>query len=145
MPAHTEQQHSPYTPEQLFALVADVEKYPEFLPWCRAARILERKDNEFLGELVISFAHLTESYVSRVVLQHPRAISVTMVSGPFEHLTNNWTFTPATGGGTTIDFALDFKFRSRILEKMIGGLFKKATAKMVDAFKARADQLYGAP
>lgn len=141
MPIHTEQQFSPYSPQQLFDLVADVEKYPEFLPWCRAARILERKDGEFLGELVISFAHFSESYVSRVVLDPPHGIEVTMVRGPFEHLSNSWKFTPENGG-TRIDFSLDFKFRSRVLEKLIGGLFSKATAKMVSAFKARADVLY---
>jgi coenzyme Q-binding protein COQ10 len=143
MPLHTEQQFSPYTPQQLFDLVSDVARYPEFLPWCRAARILERKENEFLGELVISFAHLTESYVSRVTLHPSHAIDVVLVRGPFEHLTNNWKFTPGKDGGTVIDFSLDFKFRSKILEKMIGPLFSKATAKMVSAFKARADVLYG--
>ncbi len=145
MPSHSEQQFSSYTPQQLFALVADVEKYPEFLPWCRAARIIERRENEFLGELVISFAHITESYISRVTLIPDKggiaAIDVVMVKGPFEYLTNNWKFT-ATEKGTVIDFTLDFKFRSRILEKLIGSLFTKATGKMVAAFKARADVLY---
>ncbi len=143
MPSHSEQQFSPYSPKQLFYMVADVEKYPEFLPWCRAARILERKDNVFLGELIISFAHITESYTSKVTL-NPEAgtIDVVMVKGPFEHLTNRWQFNEAKGG-TNIDFALDFKFRSKILEKLIGGLFSKASAKMVDAFKARATALYG--
>lgn len=147
MPSHTEQQVSPYTPKQLFDLVVDIEKYPEFLPWCRAARILERGENEFLGELVISFAHITENYTSRVTLTPPQentagSIDVVMVKGPFEHLTNNWKFTP-TENGTIIDFALDFKFRSRILEKLIGSLFSKATNKMVSAFKKRAEELYG--
>jgi coenzyme Q-binding protein COQ10 len=147
MPHHTEQQFSPYSPQQLFDLVADIEKYPQFLPWCRAARIIERKDGEFLGELVISFAHLTESYTSRVKLTPPEdskpgIIDVVMVKGPFEYLANHWKFTP-TEGGTNIDFSLDFKFRSRILEKLIGSLFGKATAKMVSAFKERATALYG--
>jgi coenzyme Q-binding protein COQ10 len=142
MPRHTEQQLSPYTPKQLFDLVVDIEKYPQFLPWCRAARILERNENEFLGELVISFAHITESYTSRVTLSEPHSIDVVMVKGPFEHLTNHWKFTP-TENGTRIDFALDFKFRSRILEKLIGSLFSKATGKMVTAFKKRAQELYG--
>lgn len=148
MPSHRESQTLPYTVPQLFALVADVERYPDFLPWCRAARVLERRDGEFLGELVIAFHHLTESYVSRVVLDpppHPEgaaAISVTMVKGPFEYLTNHWRFTP-TAAGTQIDFALDFRFRSRLMEKLIGGLFARATARMVSAFKQRADQLYG--
>lgn len=146
MPSHSESRLLPYTPQQLFALVADIEQYPAFLPWCRAARILSRSEGEFLGELVISFHHLTESYTSRVVLNPPEQgagrIDVTMVKGPFEHLTNQWVFTPAQGG-TQIDFALDFKFRSRILEKLIGGLFAKATARMVAAFTERAGVLYG--
>lgn len=147
MPSHTEQQLSPYSPQQLFDLVVDIEKYPVFLPWCRAARILKRGENEFLGELVISFAHITESYTSRVTFTPPQenmagSIDVVMVKGPFEHLTNHWKFTP-TANGTIIDFTLDFKFRSRILEKLIGSLFSKATNKMVTAFKKRAHELYG--
>ena len=144
MPTHSEQQLLPYTPQQLFDLVADVEKYPQFLPWCRAARILDRRQHEFMGELVISFAHLSESYVSRVELETPHAINVTMVSGPFDYLTNRWRFTPQ-GESTQVDFFLDFKFRSRILEKSMGPLFGKATAKMVSAFKQRAETLYGKP
>lgn len=148
MPAHTEQQQSRYTPRQLFDMVADIERYPEFLPWCRAARILERRENELVGELVISFGSLRESYTSRVELKRPQddadagAIDVTMLKGPFDHLVNRWRFTPAQGGAR-IDFFLDFKFRSRILEKLMGGLFTKATTKMVTAFRERADALYG--
>jgi len=141
MPRHSETQFLPYSPQQLFDLVADVEKYPQFLPWCRAARVVERGEGEFLGELVISFAHMSESYVSRVVLSPYEKISVTMVRGPFEHLVNEWKFTPENGG-TRIDFMLDFKFRSRMLEKLMGSLFTKATNKMVDAFKTRAEALY---
>ena len=149
MPSHAERQNSPYTTLQLFELVADIERYPDFLPWCRAARIIERTDDGCLAELVISFSHMTERYTSRVVLQRPisaheaGAIDVTMVKGPFEHLVNRWRFTPKEQGGTEIDFFLDFKFRSRILEKLIGSLFGKATATMVSAFKTRADILYG--
>ncbi|MCE2926307.1 MAG: type II toxin-antitoxin system RatA family toxin [Rickettsiales bacterium] len=143
MHSHHETQHSPYTPEQLFAMVVDIEEYPKFLPWCRAARILERKENEFLGELVISFAHLTESYVSRVSLAPHSGVDVSLVRGPFKQLSNSWRFTPKPGGGTQIDFSLSFEFRTKLLEKLIGALFGRATAKMVSAFKARADVLYG--
>lgn len=142
MPSHSEKQILPYTQEQLFDLVADIERYPEFLPWCRAARILERNGNELLAELVISFAHMSESYTSRVVLERPQAIGVTMVKGPFEYLTNRWRFT-SMDGKTQIDFHLDFKFRSRMLETLIGGLFAKATARMGGAFRERAESLYG--
>lgn len=153
MPSHAEQQIMPYTTQQLFDLVADIERYPDFLPWCRAARIIERKPDEFLGELVIAFHHLSENYTSRVSMKRPASpseagsIDVVMVKGPFEYLVNRWRFTPvesATGGqgGSEIDFFLDFKFRSRILEKIMGGLFGKATSKMVSAFKERANVMY---
>jgi coenzyme Q-binding protein COQ10 len=148
MPAHTEQQFLPYNTQQLFDMVADIERYPEFLPWCRAARITERSGNGFLGELIISFAPFTERYTSRVELARPvgpgeaGAIDVTMVKGPFEHLVNRWRFTPAEGG-TQVDFFIDFKFRSGMLEKMIGSFFGKAVSKMVTAFKERAAALYG--
>lgn len=141
MPAHTETQILPYTPEQLFALVADVARYPEFLPWCKAARILEKGERDMLAELVISYHHLSESYTSRVTLAPYSAIDVVMVKGPFEYLTNSWRFTPENGG-TRIDFDLDFQFRSKMLERLMGGFFTKATAKMMDAFKARAAALY---
>jgi len=142
MPAHHDLQIMPYTPRQLFDLVVDIERYPEFLPWCRAARIVERGEDEFLGELVISFHHMSESYTSRVTMQAPGAIDVTMVKGPFEYLVNRWRFTPCEGG-CEVDFTLDFRFRSRLMETMIGGLFGRATAKMVGAFKERAEALYG--
>jgi len=148
MPSHTERQVLPYSTRQLFDLVIDIERYPDFLPWCRAARIIERKDNEFLGELVIAFHHLSEQYTSRVTMAPPVSdhegcsIDVVMVKGPFEYLVNRWRFTPQ-GQGTEIDFFLDFKFRSRILEKLMGGLFTRATVTMVSAFKRRADAMYG--
>lgn len=148
MPAYSERQHLPYTVEQLFDLVTDIERYPEFLPWCRAARIIEREENGFLGELVIAFSHFTERYTSKVVCTKPDAagsasIDVTMVHGPFEHLTNRWRFTQGEHGGTYIDFHVDFKFRSRILEKLIGSLFARAAEKMVTAFTKRAEALHG--
>lgn len=142
MPAHTEQKILPYSAEQLFDLVADIEKYPEFLPWCRAARILEKREGECTAQLVIAFHHMTEKYTSRVTLDRPGAIDVVMIEGPFDHLTNQWRFTPQTGG-TQVDFAIDFRFRSRLLEKLIGGMFEKATAHMILAFKGRAEALYG--
>lgn len=141
MPTHSERQFLPYTQAQLFDMVADVARYSEFLPWCRAARILERKESEMLAELVIHFGPLSESYVSRVTLAPSHRIEANLVRGPFKHLSNRWEFTPEAGG-TRIDFLLDFEFRSRLLEKMMGGMFDKAVAKMVEAFKTRAAQLY---
>lgn len=141
MPTHQESKILPYTPQQMFELVADVARYPEFLPWCKAARVSERTDNSFLGELVIHYKGLSESYSSRVTLSPCHAIDVVMVRGPFEHLTNNWRFTPE-GAGTRVDFHLDFKFKSRMLEMMMGSFFLKAAEKMMGAFEERAAGLY---
>ena len=138
----------PYSPRQMFELVAAVDRYPEFLPWCRAARISHKEPGMMLAELIITFKHLSEQYTSKVVLNTPQSehspcsIQVNMTEGPFHHLTNEWSFTPH-GDGTQIDFFLDFKFRSKFLEALIGTLFGRATEKMVSAFHARAQALYG--
>lgn len=147
---HHDIQYSPYTPRQIFDLVADVPRYPEFLPWCRAARILKRyDDNTFLAELVIAYKGLSERYTSRVELVPAEsetgrhAIHVEMTEGPFHHLTNDWKFMPEEEGGTAIELDLDFAFNSRILEALIGKFFALATGRMAEAFKRRADELYG--
>lgn len=142
MPAYHDRKQLPYTPEQLFALVADVEKYPEFLPWCCAARIIERDAGGFLAELSVNFKGFSERYTSRVTLSPPYGIEVAQVSGPFEYLENHWKFEPAEGGAV-LDFGLDFRFRSRLLEGMMGGLFTRAQGKMMEAFEERAKALYG--
>lgn len=136
-----------YSPEQLFALVVDIEKYPEFLPWCRGARIISREsDGAFLGELIISFSHLTERYTSRVVPSPPTdncegRIEVSLVTGPFTRLDNHWRFIPHKNG-CEIQLALEFEFKSKLLDKMLGGMFQRACEKMVGAFTARAEALY---
>ena len=146
MPHYAETRILPYSPHQLFDLVVDIEHYPLFLPWCRAARILSRDDNGFLGELVISFSHLTERYTSRVTPQPPHdsagAIVVELVSGPFKHLTNQWRFVPRDGD-TELHFSVDFEFKSKLLNSLIGGMFTRASEKMVAAFLTRAQTLYG--
>jgi coenzyme Q-binding protein COQ10 len=148
MPVHSEVRISPYTPEQLFALVQDIERYPEFLPWCRAARVVERHPDYFVGELVVSFNHLTESYRSKVVAMPPTPaeegrIEVSLISGPFKSLYNHWRFVRRTDGGADIHFAVEFEFRSKLLERLIGGFFTRAVEKMGAAFSQRADALYG--
>jgi coenzyme Q-binding protein COQ10 len=142
-------QYSPYSPAQLFDLVIDIERYPEFLPWCRAARILKRAESGMQAELVVHFKHITENYVSDVTFVRPSPenqqtgmIEVTQASGPFETLVNHWRFTPLPEGGTEIKLELRFRFRSRLLDAVIGLLFGKAVGKMAKAFKDRADALY---
>jgi len=103
MHRYTETRLLPYSPEALFDMVLDIEQYPKFLPWCRAARIVSREADAFLGELVISFSHLTERYTSRVTPVRPGAgiegkIDVALVSGPFHYLNNHWRFVPHAQG-----------------------------------------------
>jgi coenzyme Q-binding protein COQ10 len=150
MHRYTETRLLPYTPAQLFAMVVDIEQYPQFLPWCRGARIVTREaEGAFLGELIISFAHLTERYTSRVTPVAPTAtdegrIDVVLVTGPFTHLNNHWRFAPHAQG-CEIHLDLDFEFKSKLLDSMLGGVFGRACDKMVGAFTARAQTLYGTP
>jgi len=144
MPTHAEQRLLPYTPEQLFDLVADIERYPEFLPWCVGARIKSRQENLLIADLVIGFKMIRERFTSRVTLDRPNLrIDVTYTEGPFRYLDNHWTFRPEPGGNTRLDFFVDFEFKSILLQKIIGALFNEAVRRMVAAFEARAKQLYG--
>lgn len=142
MTTHAEKRVLPYTPEQLFDLVAAVERYPEFLPWCTAARVRSRDGGVMVADMAIGFRMIRERFTSRVVLDRPRTIDVAYADGPFKRLTNRWQFIPVPGG-CEIDFFVDFEFRSKLLEKMIGLLFEEACRRMVSAFETRAKALYG--
>ncbi|MBB6250399.1 type II toxin-antitoxin system RatA family toxin [Nitrospirillum iridis] len=145
MPTHAEKRVLPYTPEQLFQLVADVERYPEFLPWAVAARIRRREGNTFWADLVIGFKMVRERFTSKVTLSEPgRRIDVEYTDGPFHYLNNHWIFEPHADG-CLLDFYVDFEFRNVILQKIIGALFGEAVRRMVAAFESRAHQLYGEP
>jgi coenzyme Q-binding protein COQ10 len=143
MPTHAERRTLPYRPEQLFDLVADIERYPEFLPWCVGARVRERKDNFIVGDLLIGYRMVRERFTSRITLERPRRIDVRYSEGPFHYLDNHWEFEPEPNGGCTIDFYVDFAFRSRLLQKVIEVLFNEAVRRMVGAFEGRARDLYG--
>lgn len=143
MKVHRESRVFPYAPEQVFDLVADVERYPEFLPWCVACRIKQRDSNTvFTADLAVGFKMVREQFTSRVVLDLKEAVTIEYLSGPFEHLTNEWKFTKVPEG-TKVDFFLAFEFRSKILQKLIGVLFEEAVHRMVAAFETRATKLYG--
>ena len=144
MPTHAEQRVLPYTPEQMYALVADIERYPEFLPWCVAARIRERRADFISADLVIGFRMFRERFTSHVKLDRPGRIDVTYAEGPFRYLNNHWSF-ERVPGGCRVDFFVDFEFKSRMLQKVIEVLFGEAVRRMVAAFEGRARQLYGNP
>jgi coenzyme Q-binding protein COQ10 len=143
MPTHAEKRHLPWRPDQLFRLVAEVDRYPEFLPWCRAARIVRREGNVFWADLVVAFKVFRERFRSRVTVDPPRGIDVEYIDGPFRYLNNHWRFEEAPDGGCIVDFYVDFEFRSKILQQLIGLLFNEAVQRMVRAFEARARELYG--
>lgn len=152
MPTHKEIRVVPHSPKQLYELVADIEKYPEFLPWCIAARIRQREpaaDGELItADMVLGFKMFRERVTSKVTL-HPPAdgehgrIDVEYVEGPLKYLQNHWVFMPAENGGCEIDFFVDFEFRSRLLQKIVGALFHEAVTRMVAAFERRATAIYG--
>ncbi|MCW5747757.1 MAG: type II toxin-antitoxin system RatA family toxin [Alphaproteobacteria bacterium] len=146
MRKHAERRVLPYTPRQLYGLVSDVEKYPEFLPWCVAARVRERSDRLIVADLAIGFRMFRERFTSRVTLAPdapggPR-IDTAYANGPFKHLMSYWVFHPHEAG-CEIDFYVEFEFRSRLLQATIELLFHEAVRRMVTAFESRAAKLYG--
>jgi coenzyme Q-binding protein COQ10 len=143
MSKYAEQRLLPYTPDQLFDLVADIEKYPEFLPWCIGARIRKRESNEITADLVIGFKMYRERFTSHVVLSPRHRIHVTYSEGPFRYLENQWKFDAGPNGGCIVDFYVDFEFKSKMLQRVIEVLFNEAVRRMVTAFEARARKLYG--
>ena len=144
MPRHTERRSLPYTPDQMFDLVADVRRYQEFLPWVAATRIRSDSETLMIADLVVGFRSLKETFTSRVTKQRPDEIIVDYVDGPLKHLHNSWQFASDGNGGTHIDFCVDFAFKSRIFETIAGQMFDRALRRMIGAFEARAHELYGA-
>jgi coenzyme Q-binding protein COQ10 len=143
MPRHSETRHLPYTPEQLFELVADVGRYDEFLPWVVAVRIRSSSEVETVADLVVGFSAFKERFTSRVVKHRPDRICVDYVEGPLKYLHNEWAFERADDGGTNLHFSVDFAFRSRLFETLAGQMFDRALRRMTGAFERRAAALYG--
>ena len=142
MTTHSEKRVINHRPEHLYALVADVKSYPEFLPWCMAARIREADDHQMIADLMIGFRLYREKFTSYVDLdQEAREIHVEYAEGPFKYLKNAWKFNPHPDG-CEIDFYVDFEFKSRLFQSVVETLFSEAVMKMVRAFEARADELY---
>jgi coenzyme Q-binding protein COQ10 len=143
MPKHQETRHLPYTAEQMFDLVADVKRYPEFLPWVLAMRVRQDGATETLADMIVGFKGLRETFTSRVEKQRPDRISVDYVDGPLKHLRNEWIFHPEDQG-CAIDFTVDFAFKNRVFEMLAGQVFGQALRRMIGAFETRAAALYGA-
>lgn len=142
MPRHHEIRHLPYSPEQMFDLVADVGRYGEFLPWVAGVRVRANNDHEMIADLIVGFKGLRERFTSRVHKRRPGEIRVDYLDGPLKHLSNEWHFRPAPGGGCEVDFTVDFAFRNSLFEKLAGQVFDKALRRMIGAFEERAAALY---
>lgn len=144
MPKHAETRRLPYTPEQMFDLVADVRRYPEFLPWVTAMRVRQDGETETTADMIVGFKGLRETFTSKVQKTRPEAIRVDYIDGPLKYLTNDWRFRADGEGGCLVDFAVDFAFKNRMFEMLAGQVFGVALRRMIGAFEERAAVLYGA-
>ncbi len=142
MPKHSETRHLPYTPEQMFDLVADVARYPEFLPWVSAIRVRSNSDTEMVADMIVGFKGLRETFTSQVEKQRPEHLRVDYLDGPLKHLNNDWKFRSDGQGGCMVDFCVDFAFKNRMFEMLAGQVFDRALRKMIGAFEERAARLY---
>ncbi len=147
MPTHSEKRIMPYTAQLMYDLIADVDAYPQFLPWCSAVRINKRKIEDNIeiieADMVISFKVFRERFGSRVSLRSDeQKIDVEYLDGPFKYLNNHWAFVDCEGG-CEVDFFVDFEFKSKILQTIIGVVFGEAMQRIVGAFETRAKALYG--
>jgi coenzyme Q-binding protein COQ10 len=153
MPKFETVRRTSHGPDEMFALVADVERYPEFLPLCEALTVRSRKERDgvtlLVADMTVGYKAIRETFVTQVTLRPAeRRIDVKYLDGPFRYLENCWSFAPATapsgmGGGCDVDFFIDYEFKSRILGAMMGAMFDRAFRMFAEAFEKRADAVYG--
>lgn len=138
-----------HKPDQMFDLVADVEKYPEFVPMCEALIIRQKREKDdkvlLLADMTAGYKLIRETFTSQVLLDRNQGIiDVKYIDGPFKHLENRWTFSPQESGeGCDVDFYMDYEFKNRMLTILVGSVFDMAFQKMTSAFEKRADEIYG--
>lgn len=142
--SHRTVQHSA---ENMFALVADIENYPAFVPLCQSLHVRGRQENAqgevLVADMTVAYKMVRETFTSKVTLQpETRTILVEYLDGPFKHLENRWTFTPQTDDSCVVNFFIDYEFKSRTLSMLMGAMFDKAFKKFSEAFEARADRVY---
>lgn len=147
MPQFETQRSVRHTPEQMFDLVADVERYPEFLPLCEALTVRTRKERDgkvlLVADMTVGYKAIRETFTTQVLLNKAeRIIDVKYIDGPFKYLTNRWSFEEAADGGCAIHFFIDYEFKSRILGAVMGSMFDRAFRMFTSAFETRADKIY---
>lgn len=150
MPAFKSRRRLPHRADAMFDLVADVEKYPLFVPLCHSLKVRRRIDGQdgatsvLIADMTVAFNVLRETFTSRVSLDRPNlSILVEYVDGPFSHLENVWRFRDVAAGGSDVEFSIDYAFRSRALAIVMGAMFDTAFRRFADAFEARALAVYG--
>jgi coenzyme Q-binding protein COQ10 len=147
MPAFQSSRSVGFSPDQMFDLVADVEHYPEFLPLCEGLKIRKRLTLEdgrevLLADMIVGYKAIREIFTSRVTLDRSTLrIDVEYVDGPFSHMENIWRF-KANGNNTTVEFSINYQFKSRMLGLLMGGMFDQAFRRFADAFEKRAAKIY---
>lgn len=147
MPQFQTQRTVAHSPDQMFELVADVERYPEFLPLCDALTIRSRKERDgktlLVADMTVGYKAIRETFTTQVLLNKAEhAIDVKYIDGPFRYLDNRWRFTPSDNGGCVVDFFIDYEFKSRILGAVMGSMFDRAFRMFTDAFETRANKIY---
>jgi coenzyme Q-binding protein COQ10 len=148
MPKFETTRHVRHSREQMFALVADVERYPEFVPMCERLAVRSRRERAgatlIVADMTVGYKALSETFTSQVVLRPDlHRIETRNVEGPFRHLENRWVFEQASDGGTEVHFAIEYEFKSRMLGAVMGSMFDRAFRMFAEAFEARADKIYG--
>jgi len=148
MPSFHTTRRVAHSAADMFALVANIERYPEFVPLCKALRVLRREHHgtheTLTARMTVAYKLFTENFTSRVVLRpDEHAIVVDYLDGPFRKLHNRWTFTQAGEGASQVGFLLDYEFKSHAFQMMMGAVFDRAFRKFAEAFEARADAIYG--
>ncbi|MEM9248352.1 MAG: type II toxin-antitoxin system RatA family toxin [Pseudomonadota bacterium] len=148
MPTHSETRQLPYTADQMYALVADVDRYAEFIPWTAAARVRSRRPSGEAvimdADLIVSFKVFRERFGSRVTLfPDDKRIDTEYLDGPFRHMISKWSFRDVDTGGCEVNFFVDFEFKNRLLQGAAGLFFNDAMQRIVQAFEGRAEALYG--
>lgn len=141
MPKFSEVKKYPHTASEMQDMIVDVAKYPDFLPWCMGARLYKVEEGNFHADLIIGFKMFRERFTSHVC-HEKGSVKIEYIKGPLKYLHNHWTFKNLEEGGCEVEFMVDFEFKNKIFEKLVGGLFTEAVTRMVDAFEKRAEELY---
>lgn len=137
-----------FTPEQMYALVADIEKYPQFLPLCEGLTVKSRKERDgkalLIADMTVGYKAIRETFTTQVLLkQDELAIDVQYIDGPFRYLENRWQFLPSGKNACDVDFFIDYEFKSRVLGALMGAMFERAFGMFTEAFEKRAREIYG--